>query len=160
MTDERCTILLCFDGSPQAEHAAKIAGRLFPSAHAHVLYVWEPVERIVARYAALAPFMGEETGAADADLEAEAGQVVAKGVELARGGGLDAVPRSEQLRETVRSTVLEVADELGVDVIVTGTRSLRGLREVFSNTLSHALIQHSPVPVLAIPAAPSEEEPA
>ena len=39
---------------------------------AHVLNVWEPVERIVARYAVLAPFMGEELGAADDDAEAEA----------------------------------------------------------------------------------------
>ena len=53
--------------------------------------------------------------------------------------------------------VLETADELDVDVIVTGTRSLHGLREVVSNTLSHHLIQHSPRPVLAVPAPPSEE---
>ena len=90
MSDERRTILLCYDGSPQAEHAAAVAGRLFPGARVHVLYVWEPVERIVARYAALAPFMGEEMGAADADIEAEADKVIARGVELARGAGLDA----------------------------------------------------------------------
>ena len=75
MSDEPSTVLLCYDGSPQAEHAAEVAGRLFPGAHAHVLYVWEPVERIIARYSVLAPFMGEEVGAADADVEAEAAPV-------------------------------------------------------------------------------------
>ena len=47
--------------------------------------------------------------------------------------------------------MLAAADALDADVIVTGTRSLHGVREVISNTLSHALIQHSPRPVLAIP---------
>jgi hypothetical protein len=41
---------------------------------------------------------------------------------------------------------------LDADVIVTGTRSLHGLREVMADTLSHHLIQHSPRAVPAIPA--------
>ena len=57
------TILLCFDGSDQSKHAIGVSGELFAGAQAHVLNVWEPVERIVARYAVLAPFMGEELGA-------------------------------------------------------------------------------------------------
>jgi nucleotide-binding universal stress UspA family protein len=52
---------------------------------------------------------------------------------------------------------LAAADELAVDVIVTGTRSLHGLREVIANTLSHHLIQHSPLPVLAIPTPVGED---
>ena len=67
MSERPSTILLCYDGSTAARHAIAVAGRLFPGAHAHVLNVWEPIERIVARYSALAPFMGEEVGEADAD---------------------------------------------------------------------------------------------
>src|SRR5579862_1489375 len=54
VSHDPCTILLCYDGSPQAEHAVEAAGKLFPHARAYVLYVWEPVERIIARYAVLA----------------------------------------------------------------------------------------------------------
>ena len=55
------------------------------------------------------------------------------------------------LRTTVWEAVLEVAEALDVDAIITGTRSLHGMREVLSNALSHALLQHSRRPVLAIP---------
>lgn len=151
MSDESSTILLCYDGSPQADHAVEVAGRLFPGARTHVLYVWEPVERIIARYSVLAPFMGEEVGAADADVAAEAERVATAGAERARAAGLDGVARTAELESTVWEAVLGVAEELKVDAIVTGTRSLHGLREVIANTLSHHLIQHSPRPVLAIP---------
>jgi nucleotide-binding universal stress UspA family protein len=155
--DEPRTILLCYDGSPQADHAVEAAARLFPGAHTRVLYIWEPVERIIARYAVLAPLMGEEVERVDDDLESEADKLLAHGVELAANGGLDAAPHRRRLGNTVWETVLAAADELGADVIVTGTRSLHGLREVIANTLSHHLIQHSPVPVLAIPTPVRED---
>lgn len=156
MTDESVTVLLCYDGSAQAEHAVETAGKLFGGARAHILYVWEPVERIVARYSVLAPYMGEEVGTADASIEAEAGKTLDAGVALASSAGLDAVAHSARLESTVWEAVLAAAQSLGADVIVTGTRSLHGLREVFSDTLSHHLIQHSPIAVLAIP-KPAEE---
>jgi len=156
VTDESRTVLLCFDGSPQSQHAAKVAGLLFPGASAHVLNVWEPVERIVARYAVLAPFMGEELGEADNSAEEESMRTATAGAELASAAGLRATPTSARLETTVWEAVLDVAESLGVDVIITGTRSLHGLREAIANTLSHALIQHSPRPVLAIPAAVAE----
>jgi nucleotide-binding universal stress UspA family protein len=149
--DDSSTILLCYDGSSQSDHAAEVAGRLFPGARAYVLFVWEPVARIIARYSVLAPFMGEEVGAADADVAAEAARISGAGVERARAAGLDAIAHATELESTVWEAVLDVAEDLKADVIVTGTRSLHGLREVIANTLSHHLIQHSPRPVLAIP---------
>lgn len=157
MSEQPSTILLCYDGSPQADHAAEVAGRLFPGARAYVLYVWEPIERIIARYSVLAPFMGEEVGAADADVATEANRVAAAGVALAQRAGLDAVAHTAELRNTVWEAVLEAAEQLDAGVIVTGTRSLHGLREIVSNTLSHHLIQRSGRPVLAIPAALAED---
>ena len=145
------TILLCFDGSDQSKHAVSVVGTLFPGARVDVLNVWEPVERIVARYAVLAPFMGEELGEADASAQSEATATADTGVELAAAAGLVGTSHTAQLVSTVWEAVLEVADAVSADVIVTGTRSLHGVREIVSNTLSHSLIQHSPRPVLAIP---------
>jgi nucleotide-binding universal stress UspA family protein len=145
------TILLCFDGSDQSKHAAGVTGELFPGAQVHVLNVWEPIERIVARYAVLAPFMGEELGAADDSAQEASSATASEGVELATAAGLHASAQTAKLVTTVWEAVLEVADALEVDVIVTGTRSLHGVREIVSNTLSHALLQHSSRPVLAIP---------
>ena len=151
MSAESRTVLLCYDGSPQSQHAAEVAGALFPGAQAHVLHIWEPIERIVARYAVLAPFMGEELGEADASVADESSKLAAAGVAIANAAGLQATPLTTQLQTTVWEAVLDVADTIDAAVIITGTRSLHGLREMIANTLSHALIQHSPRPVLAIP---------
>jgi nucleotide-binding universal stress UspA family protein len=156
VTDEPRTILLCYDGSPQSVHAVSVAATLFPGAEMQVLNVWEPLERIIARYAVLAPFMGEEVEAGDIDAEAAARTLVDAGVDAATAAGLKASGVTAELRGTVWEAVLAAADELQVGVIVTGTRSLHGFREAIANTLSHALIQHSARPVLAIP-MPVEE---
>ena len=151
MTDDSQTILICYDGSDYATHAIAVAARLFPGAQAHVLNVWEPLERILARYAALGPYIVENVSQADTDIEGEAAGLAAAGAQLASDAGLHATPRTAPLHITVWEAVVAVADALEVDAIVTGTRSLHGVREVFSSPLTHALLQHSGRPVLAIP---------
>ena len=146
-----CSILVCYDGSDRAGHAIEVAARMFPGARAHVLNVWEPMERIVARYSALGPYLGESIGEADSGIATEAADIAAAGAKLATDAGLEATAHTEQLRMSVWEAVLAAADEYDVDAIVTGTRSLHGVREALSNTLSHALLQHSRRPVLAIP---------
>jgi nucleotide-binding universal stress UspA family protein len=157
VTDEFRTVLICYDGSDRAQHAVAVSATLFPGAHAHVLNVWEPLERVNARYAALGPYIGEGIADADADIEADAASLAAAGAQLANEAGLDATPHTASLNTTVWEAVVEVADKLDVDAIITGTRSLHGVREAFSNALSHALLQHSPRPVLAIP-TPTETD--
>jgi nucleotide-binding universal stress UspA family protein len=151
------TILICYDGSERAGHAIAVCGRMFPGADAHVLNVWEPMERIIARYSALGPYLGESIGDADAGIATEAGDVAAAGARLATDAGMHATPHAVPLRTSVWEAALAVAEEVDADAIVTGTRSLHGVREVLANTLSHALLQHSRRPVLAIPMAGAGE---
>jgi nucleotide-binding universal stress UspA family protein len=151
VTDDAPTVLVCYDGSDRAAHAIAVTAKLFPGASAHVLTVWEPIERIVARYAALGPYFGDGVGDADAGLEADAASVAAAGAKIASEAGLNATPHTATLRTSVWEAVVEAADELDVDTIVTGTRGLHGVREVLSNTLTHALMQNSSRPVLGIP---------
>jgi nucleotide-binding universal stress UspA family protein len=151
VTDKPSSVLICYDGSDRADHAVAVTAKLFPGAEAHVLNVWEPLERIIARYAALGPFVGDGVGEADAGLEVEAAKVAAAGAALASKAGLQSAPHTTTVRTSVWEAVLEVADAIDADVIVTGTRSLHGLRETLSNALSHALLQHSHRPVVAIP---------
>lgn len=150
------SILICYDGSDRAAHAIAVTASLFPGAQAHVLNVWEPMERIVARYSAIGPYIGGGIGEADAGIEKEAGDLAAAGAKLASDAGLQATAHTASLRTTVWEAVCGAADELNVDAIVTGTRSLHGVREALSNTLSHALLQHSGRPVLAIPTPATE----
>ena len=151
VTAEVRTVLICYDGSDRAQHAIAVTATLFPGAHAHVLNVWEPLERIVARYAAIGPYLGEGIGEADAGIETDAAALAAAGAKLAEDAGMQATPHAASLRTTVWEAVVDLAEELDVDAIVTGTRSLHGVREALANTLSHALLQHSMRPVLAIP---------
>ena len=155
MTDEAPTVLVCYDGSERAAHAVAVTAKLFPGAHVHVLNVWEPIERIVARYSALGPYFGDGVGDADAGLESDSAGIAAAGAKIASDAGLDATPHTATLRTSVWEAVVEAADELDVDAIITGTRSLHGMREALSNALSHALLQNSKRPVLAIPMARS-----
>ena len=151
MTAEVRTVLICYDGSDRAQHAIAVTATLFPGAHAHVLNVWEPLERIVARYAAIGPYLGEGIGEADAGIETDAAALAAAGAKLAEDAGMQATPHAASLRTTVWEAVVDLAEKLDVDAIITGTRSLHGVREALANTLSHALLQHSRRPVLAIP---------
>lgn len=151
VTAEVRTVLICYDGSDRAQHAIAVTATLFPGAHAHVLNVWEPLERIVARYAAIGPYLGEGIGEADAGIETDAAALAAAGAKLAEDAGMQATPHAASLRTTVWEAVVGLAEELDVDAIITGTRSLHGVREALANTLSHALLQHSMRPVLAIP---------
>ncbi|HXR13652.1 MAG TPA: universal stress protein [Solirubrobacteraceae bacterium] len=150
------SVLICYDGSERAAHAIAVTALLFPGARAHVLNVWEPMERIVARYSALGPYLGEGIGEADTGIEREATALAEAGAKLATDAGLVATPRTAALRTSVWEAVVNTSDELDVDAIITGTRSLHGVREALSNTLSHALLQHSQRPVLAIPTPPAE----
>ena len=151
VTAQARTVLICYDGSDRSRHAIAVTATLFPGAHAHMLHVWEPLERIVARYAAIGPYLGEGIGEADAGIESDSAALAAAGAKLAEDAGMQATAHTASLRTTVWEAVIDLAEELDVDAIITGTRSLHGLRETLANTLSHALLQHSMRPVLAIP---------
>lgn len=153
VTADSRTVLICYDGSDRAQNAVAVTATLFPGAQAHVLNVWEPLERIVARYAAIGPYLGEDIGEADAGIEADSAALAAAGAKLAADAGMQATPHTASLRTTVWEAVVDLAEKLDVDAIITGTRSLHGVREALANTLSHALLQHSMRPVLAIPTA-------
>jgi len=145
------TLLLCYDGSDRAAHAIAVAAQLFPGASASVVHVWEPLEHVVARYAVLAPYLGENIAEADASVEQQSSTIAAEGVKLAAEAGLVASAHSATLKETVWQAVIAAAEEVNADLIITGTRSLHGARELLAGTLSHSLLQHSAVPLLAIP---------
>jgi nucleotide-binding universal stress UspA family protein len=153
MPGQNTTLLICYDGSDRAKNAIQVAARLFPGAHARVVHVWEPVEHIVARYAVLAPNLGEGVDQADKGVEAESVTLAQEGANLAAAAGLAATAHTETLKSSVWEAVIESSGALDVDLIVTGTRSLHGVQELLVGTLSHALLQHSQTPLLAIPMA-------
>lgn len=51
---------------------------------------------------------------------------------------------------TPRSTILDVAEETGADVIVMGTHGRTGLTHVFFGSVAEHVVRHSRVPVLTV----------
>lgn len=148
------TILLCHDGSDGAEQAAARAVTLFPDGAFTVLTVWEPFVEVLTHggfgLAFGAPMQDVEE--IDAGIERAArGVAEAQASELtARGLAAEALVRARGV--SVAGTILDVAGEVGADVVVAGSRGRGGLRSILLGSVAHALLQHADRPVLVIPA--------
>lgn len=140
-------ILICYDGSNEAERAIDTAAALLEPRDAVVLTVAPSVtfaESMVATSSVVPGGAFEELNTADALDRAEAGAA------HARRAGLRAEP-SVTLASTTWQGVVDVADELDVAAIVIGSRGLRGLRELAGGSLSHEVATHAGRPVLIVP---------
>jgi len=147
-------ILICYDGSADAQAAIDTAGALFAGQNATVLTIWEGLSEVIARTGAglgAAPFDFED---ADRASDAAAGERADEGCALARVAGLDAHPQTAQQDVTVWSTIIHQADALGADVIVVGSRGLTGVKSLLLGSVSHAVLQHADRPVIVVPGAP------
>ena len=73
------------------------------------------------------------------------------GRALARKAGLAVEARCVESGTTVWTTIVEIADELDADVIVTGTRGTTGLRSLIHSSTADQVLRHSRRPVLIVP---------
>lgn len=146
-------ILLCYDGSSDAQAAVDRAGRLLNGEPATVLTIWEPFMELVARTGAGLAFGSStiDVDEIDAASEAAAGARAAEGVDRARRAGLNPEPRVRARSASVAETILSEAADLDAEAIVLGTRGLTGLKSVFMGSVSHAVLQHADRPVLVVP---------
>jgi len=117
MPGQEKTLLICYDGSARAKNAIEVAAKLFPGARAKVLHVWEPVEHIVARYAVLAPYLGDDVDRADQGVEAESATIAQEGADLATASGLHATAHTETLKTSVWEAVIESSRALEADLV-------------------------------------------
>jgi nucleotide-binding universal stress UspA family protein len=146
-TMDETTILICYDGSPGAVRAIEAAATLLGPRRAVVIDVAPPITPAES-FATLSPLV---PGAAFEELNtADAGQVAARGAELARTSGFDAEARGA-LGAPTWEGVVDVADELDAAVIVIGSRGLNGMREILDGSLSHEVAEHAGRPVLIVP---------
>jgi nucleotide-binding universal stress UspA family protein len=141
------SILICYDGSPDAARAIEAAATLLGARSAVVLDVTLPITAAES-VATISPVV---PGAAFEEMNTvEAGKVAARGAELARSSGFDAEARAALGAQTWK-TVVDVADELDAAIIVIGSRGLKGAREALVGSLSHEVIEHAGRPVLIVP---------
>jgi nucleotide-binding universal stress UspA family protein len=160
MSEPTGPVLIAYDGSESSATAIAVAGQLLPGRGALVCHAWTGLSQVVL-LGALAE-LPEPLGEAAAELDRvdmrEAERVAARGVELAKTAGFDATPllvRDE--RKTWRS-LLDAGEAQRASLIVAGAHGMSGVGRAVLGSVSTALIHHSPVPVLVVPATSPDED--
>jgi len=138
-------ILVGFDGSPESLEALRRASELASASGAelHVIAVVPPPSVI------LGPLMTPETFDVRPLVEA------ARGALERAVGELEGVSVHWEVRVgEPASTILDYAEEAGVDLIVLGRRRLRGVERIALGSVSSKVVSHSPVDVLVVKHSP------
>ncbi len=159
------TVLIAFDGSGEAKRAVEYAGRFLSSHNAYILTVWEPIHRQAARAAGMSGMMqhdwSNESGedpALDDPAYAEAVSTCHEGVDLARENGFATEPFLVESSTAVWSAIVDAAEELNVDLIVTGTRALSGWKSLLQSSVSDSIVKNAGRPVLIVPPEGAQDE--
>ena len=156
-------ILLCYDGSADAQAAVDLAAQTMPGAEVTVLTIWEPWLEAMARSNSMGAGWGlamgyDDGGKIDQASEQAARDSAREGAERARGAGLRAEPRVASRHGGIGELILLEAAELGVDAIVVGTRGRGDVKSFLLGSVSHHLVQHADRAVIGVPSAALAEE--
>jgi nucleotide-binding universal stress UspA family protein len=146
-------ILICYDGSTDADAAVDAVAALMPGRPATLLTVWEPFVDVVTRFGPgleLWPAAMDHQQM-DAAAEDAATERASHGVERATGAGLDAQAVVKPRDATIAETIIKEAQDASADVIVIGTRGLTGVKSMMLGSVSHAVLQHADRPVMIVP---------
>ena len=140
-------ILICYDGSADANEAIARGARLLRGQRATVLTVWTPFD---------AAALGLSGGVEDMQASDEAGRLHAEheaeeGARLAIKAGFDAQPRTVERRTTIADAILGEADALAATAILMGSRGLTGVKSLLLGSVSHAVIQRADRMVIVVP---------
>jgi nucleotide-binding universal stress UspA family protein len=140
-------ILICYDGSQEAQRAIEAAGELLSGRRAIVLNVGPtltPVESVALMTPAAMDF--DHVNAASAQ------EVAEQGAELARLAGFEAEARGG-VAAPVWKAIVTYAEIVDAPLIVLGARALNGLGELVKGSVSHKVAEHAGRPVLVVPHA-------
>lgn len=144
------SVLIAYDGSPDARLAITEAARLLPGARAVVLYVREPLESVAAHlegHPALEDVRGIDEKALDASE-----RLAAQGADHARSVGLTAESRVASYPDAVVADVIvDVAEQVDASLIVLGSRGRRGLAALLAGSTSTHVLHAAHRPVLVVP---------
>ena len=149
-------ILICYDGSADAQAGVDRAGLLMAGSEATVLMVWETILETTTRHGSPGIGFGMvgsygDDGAADAAIKRAAVDTAAEGVQRAAAAGLVAQPRVVNRDDDIAAVILAEATDLDAGVIVLGTRGLGGVKSLVLGSVSNAVLHHADRAVLVIP---------
>src|SRR3712207_72413 len=140
-------MLLATDGSEEAELATRAAAELAEDtgSELHVLYV-EPLPDFMKKDYAGTPGYDRELYE---KIEEEARETLRKltwRVKVAGG----TVARAHLRMGAVDEEIVDLAGELEVDLIIVGSRGLRGIRRAITGSVSESVFRHARCPVMVV----------
>jgi nucleotide-binding universal stress UspA family protein len=147
-------IIVCYDGSADAQAATDRVTMLFPEKPATVLTVWERyAEMLVGAGFGLAYDPIADATDVDTQLLERARQTADERAQRLRAAGLSADARVEERETSIARTVLAVARHVDAEAIVVGTRGRGGVKSALLGSVSHDLVQHADRAVVVVPSA-------
>lgn len=150
-------MLVAFDGSVESRRALEVGAKLLRPTRVEILTAWEPLHRQAARATGGVGMMQTDfSSAVEPATEADPAYVHAlemsqEGTKLAESLGL--TPRAHLVESTtsIWSALVDAAHELSPDIIVTGTRAIKGFRSLFTSSTAENLVSNAGLPVLIVP---------
>ncbi|OBB57329.1 universal stress protein [Mycobacterium sp. 852013-51886_SCH5428379] len=148
-------VIIGYDGSPAATAAIDVGAQLLPQAHAWVTQLWTPPfasEALRRRLRATARSAGDLVERTEAEGEREAQRIAANGTTLARAAGLDAEPLVKRSWGGEGLVLAQLAEQVGADVVLVGSRGLGGAQAMFGS-VSDTAVHYASRPTLVVPPA-------
>jgi nucleotide-binding universal stress UspA family protein len=158
---EQTRLVICYDGSEGARHAVVECGRLFPGAHATIVYAWAPPYPIIVggvgsgAAAAVSPEL-DTSSDMDLQLGEHAQPLTQSAREEAEGVGLRPEVDVRTSNHHVWRELLSAADAHDADLIVAGARGHGGVGALLLGSTAEALVHRSARPVLILRAPESD----
>jgi nucleotide-binding universal stress UspA family protein len=145
--ETRGPIVLCYDGSPDAQKAIEFVGASLGGRRVVVVTAWEPYLPALTGHPGW-PVTGDEP------MKDNAARLAAEGCERARVCNLEASPRVEEANDGVARAILDAADDEHADLIVIGTRGLTGLQRLVLGSVAREVAHHARRPIAIVPSRP------
>ena len=156
MNTDAQPVIVAFDGSAEAQQAARTAARLFPGRLVWVVTAWEPglVRAMTASPdpSGLAYIPPDPQAVADAEEEQQqhAAAAAEAGARLARECGAEAQALALQETTNIAATIAAVAEQRDAAAIIIGSRGLGRVKSTLLGSTSHHLLRETARPVLIV----------
>jgi nucleotide-binding universal stress UspA family protein len=152
MKDPSRSLLIGFDGSPEAEAAIRAAGALLAPGRAVVAHVSDAIAPLLARRGSITR-VAEEL---EEEVARAAARIADRGAELAEQAGFEAVAVVARGKPKAWPKLLELAEEKNAEAVVVGSRGIGRVESALLGSVSAGLLGHSHLPVLIVPPLPEE----
>ncbi|BBZ01259.1 hypothetical protein MCHIJ_06960 [Mycolicibacterium chitae] len=148
-------VLIAYDGTSNARRAVNYAARFLAAKRVVVLTVWTPIRSgpdPVSVDLDGPPDPIEDDPEEEHDIAySDALRTNEEGTKLAVTAGMNAEPMLVPVQGTIWRAIINAADRIDADLVVSGTRGTTGLRSLLQSSVADHVLRHGRRPVLIVP---------